>query len=252
MRKIHAYVFLLILVLSFQTSLSQVLAEIEPTDSVATISVTDENTTTSETSAVPAAPETSAIKDKQSLVKDKKAQREAKMLEIRQKIKDKKAEVLQKREEFRVKVQEIKDEKKKEIVERIDIKMSSANEKRTSIMKQALQKMTLFIERIQEKVNVEKENGQDTTEIESLITSAESAIADAEEAVETQAGKEYVIIITDETKLHHAVKPIVDQLKADLKNVHNVVREAKEAVVVAAKGYGVLKVNSSNKPEDTQ
>jgi len=130
--------------------------------------------------------------------------------------------------------------------------MSSANEKRTSIMKQALQKMTLFIERIQEKVNVEKENGQDTTEIESLITSAESAIADAEEAVETQAGKEYVIIITDETKLHHAVKPIVDQLKADLKNVHNVVREAKEAVVVAAKGYGVLKVNSSNKPEDTQ
>lgn len=112
--------------------------------------------------------------------------------------------------------------------------------------------MTLFIERIQEKVNVEKENGQDTTEIESLITSAESAIADAEEAVETQAGKEYVITITDETKLHDAVKPIVDQLKADLKNVHNVVREAKEAVVVAAKGYGVLKVNSSNKPEDTQ
>lgn len=246
MRKIHVFILSLILVLLFQTSLSLVFAEIEPTDSATTTSVTDENATTSETSAA------SATRGKQSLVEDKKASREAKMLEIRQRIEDKKAEILQKREEFRAKVQEIKDEKKKEIVERIDVKMSRANERRTSIMKQALQKMTLFIERIQEKVNREKESGQNTTQIESLINTADSAIASAEQVVVAQAGKAYVITITDETKLHDAVKPIVDQLKADLKITHSIVKEAKEAVVQVAKGYGVLKVNSSNKPEDTQ
>lgn len=243
MRTIHVYILSLIFVLSFQASLNLAFAQTETTDNTTAISVTDENTTTSGTSA------TSVTSDKQSLAEDKKAEKEAKMQEIQQKIEEKKAEVLQKREEFKAKVQEIQDQKKKEIVERIDVKMKSANQKRTSIMSSALEKMNLFIERIQEKVNRAKESGQDTTEIEILINTAQSAIANAEQLVVAQAGKEYVITITDETKLHDAVKPIVDALKVDLKNTHNIVREAKEAVVEVAKGYGILKVNYSNKPE---
>lgn len=119
-----------------------------------------------------------------------------------------------KREEFKTRMQTIKDQKKKAVVERIDTKLSTINEKHTNRFTEVLGNLQLILDKVTDK---------DTA-------AAQTAIDTARKAVETQAEKTYTIIITDEVNLKQNVGATTSQLRQDLTATHKAVIDARHAV----------------------
>lgn len=134
------------------------------------------------------------------------------------------------REEFKTKLAELRDEKKKEIVERIDEKLSTLNSKWVDRWNKVLERLTEVLAKIKLRTSTAKANGKDTSAIETAIASAEKAITDAQEAVNVQAGKNYVIIIGDEEGIGQDVRTTINQFHADIRTTKEAVSKAKEAV----------------------
>ncbi|MBI2641337.1 hypothetical protein HYW87_01960, partial [Candidatus Roizmanbacteria bacterium] len=144
------------------------------------------------------------------------------------------------REAFAEKLQTIRDEKKKMHVERISTKLTTANTNRTNHMAAVLEKLTSILDRLTEKVGSAKTAGKDVSPAESAISSAQAAINSAQTAVSNQAGQTYVIEIRSETTLKPNVGQSVSQLEGDLKNVHKLVVDAKQAVSNAVREVAKL------------
>lgn len=119
-----------------------------------------------------------------------------------------------KREEFKTRMQTIKDQRKKAVVERIDTKLSTINEKHTNRFTEVLGNLQLILDKVTDK---------DTA-------AAQTAIDTARKAVETQAEKTYTIIITDEVNLKQNVGATTSQLRQDLTATHKAVIDARHAV----------------------
>lgn len=119
-----------------------------------------------------------------------------------------------KREEFKTRMQTIKDQRKKAVVERIDTKLSTINEKHTNRFTEVLGNLQLILDKV---------TGKDTA-------AAQTAIDTARKAVETQAEKTYTIIITDEVNLKQNVGATTSQLRQDLTATHKAVIDARHAV----------------------
>ncbi|MBI4079280.1 MAG: hypothetical protein HY429_03230 [Candidatus Levybacteria bacterium] len=134
-----------------------------------------------------------------------------------------------KREAFREKLVTIRDERKKAIVERVDTKMAAVNQKRTDIMSQALIRIEEKLTTLAQKIAEAKASGKDTALSEKALTDAQAALDAAKTAVETQAGKEYIITIDTEALLRKTVGTTVSQLQKDLRATHKAVVEAKQA-----------------------
>lgn len=150
------------------------------------------------------------------------------------------AEMKTAREEFRAALQTISDQRKKAIVERIDTRLTTANEKYTDKMADNLEKLSSILDRISSKAASLKTEGKDTTTLDAAIEAAQAKITSAKTAVSTQASKEYVITITDEATLGATISPIVTQFRTDIGQAHQSVIDAKEAVVLAAKEIKAL------------
>ena len=75
-----------------------------------------------------------------------------------------------------------------------------------------------------------EENGNDVSAVRSAIISAEEAISAAQDAVNAQAEKSYIIDITDEESLRDDIKGVRDQLHDDLTAARDAVKDAREAV----------------------
>lgn len=137
-----------------------------------------------------------------------------------------------KREAFQQKVATIKDEKKRQLIERIDNKLSTVNTNRTNQITENLEKLVKILGNIQEKTTTAKENGKDISSVTAAITKAQTAIDNAKTAVQTQAGKEYVITITatGSGQLKNSVGITTKQLQADLSITHKLMVAAKQAV----------------------
>lgn len=150
-----------------------------------------------------------------------------------------------KRAEFTERVAEISDEAKKNAVERINTALQKINENRTIRWANALDKLSSVLERIKTAVSSLEGNGADTTSINGLITTAEATIASAIVSVETQAEKDYIIEITDETTLGQAVRSVVQQFKQDLKTTLTSVASARDAVRQAARALASISTPSN-------
>lgn len=169
-----------------------------------------------------------------------RASREAVMKEKREaladKIQQKRQEAQQKfqakREAFQQKISTIKDERKRQLVERIDTKMNTVNTNRTNKMSENLEKLVNILDGIKEKAASAKENGKNTNTVDTVIAKAETAIQNAKTAVQTQAGKEYVITITStgSGQLKNSVGITTKQLQADLSASHKLMVLVKQAV----------------------
>ncbi len=120
-----------------------------------------------------------------------------------------------KRDEFKIKLQTIKDERKKSLVERIDIKLSSVNAKHTDRFTEVLNNLQIILDKI----------GTDTDK-----ATAQATINEAKVAVENQAAKTYTITISAETALRADVGAVISQLRLDLMATHKLVIDAKQAV----------------------
>ncbi len=161
---------------------------------------------------------TNSVKEKATQLRTEKKEQIQELKDtIRTKREEARDAIKTKREEFRTKLQTIKDEKKKAVVERIDTKLSTINEKHTDRFAGVLEKLEMILERI----SVAQD--QDTTD-------AQKVIDIAKKAVEEQAAKTYTITITDEARLRANVGAVTSQLRKDLMATHKTVVDAKQAV----------------------
>ena len=86
------------------------------------------------------------------------------------------AEMKTAREEFKAALQTITDQRKKTIVERIDTRLTTANEKYTDKMADNLEKLSLVLDRISSKAASLKTEGKDTTTLDAAIENAQTKI----------------------------------------------------------------------------
>lgn len=149
-----------------------------------------------------------------------------------------KEDFAEKREEFKMRLEEISDEKKQQIVERVDAHITETNQNITTRLAEHLDKITEIIDRIEAKAG---ELEGDTKAVDDAVTVARAAVETAQDAVAEQAGKEYVIEITDDTSLREDVKTVVDQFRADIKATAETVKEARQKTVDAARALGQAK-----------
>jgi len=140
---------------------------------------------------------------------------DAKRMEIKERVESKVQEMSQRKEVFKERLMGIKDERKKEIAERVDYRMTTLNKRVTTLLGQALDRLTAITEKLASQTDVTKAN---------------EAITVAQVAVNEQAVKEYVIEFTDDDGLKVGATTAKETLKADLKVVRDLVGVARQAV----------------------
>lgn len=126
------------------------------------------------------------------------------------------------RDEFRQKLTQIRDERKQKIVENLATRIANVNTKWVEHWNNVLARLENILAKIEERSGGEVDTA-----------SAEAAIATAQEAVNTQAGKTYEIEITDEETLGENVSKTLGEFHKDLRVVHALVKTAREEVVKA-------------------
>lgn len=164
---------------------------------------------------------------------EKKASAEAKRMEIKTLLEQKKKITEQQKTLLKNKLQTFRDENKKELVLKLDERIASISSKRTEKMNEAVNKLTTVLDSIKSKAN-QLDRSCETTNLTSAITKAEEALTSASAAVELQAKKSYPLNITDESTAKENVGSVLKQLQTDLRNTHKAVMDAKKAIVKAA------------------
>lgn len=155
--------------------------------------------------------------------------------EVKTKRMEAKEEMKIARDDFKLKLQSISDTRKKNVVERIDTRLNNANQKHTDKMAKNLDTLSSILERVSTKAATLKSEGKDTTAVDAAIVNAQTAITTAQTAVTAQAGKDYILTITDETTLGQTISPVVTQFRTDITAAHQTVIAARLAVTEAAK-----------------
>ena len=194
----------------------------------------DENT--------PTTTSTQILDSKKPVIKDKIMERNETAMEKKENFKEK---IMQKREgaikanqerkdTFRTKLETITDEQKKTLLERIDTKITTLNTNRTTRATENITKLENVLARITELQTTLDSQGVNTASLTASITQAEEAISEAKLAIETQAGKEYIIQITTETALKSSVGTLLRTLNQDLTAMYKSVMTAKQEVINAA------------------
>jgi len=134
------------------------------------------------------------------------------------------------REQLQEKLAQLSDERKSRLAENINNALSRLNERWTDHFGDVLDKLTEILDKIEARVQTLKANGTDTALADSAITTARTAITTAVSAVTEQAGKDYTIEINEEATLREDITTTKNQLKADLRAVHELIKTAREAV----------------------
>ncbi len=144
------------------------------------------------------------------------------------------------REEFKRELQTMKDERKKTVIENIDTHINELNVQHTQRLEEVLSKVSNILDRLEVKTASMEAEGKDIGEITKSIASARALIGNAAEAITTQSSKEYVIDLSDPTKIREEVKKTVSIFKSDITAVHEKVKAARLAVVTVARQYGQI------------
>lgn len=166
-------------------------------------------------------------------------------------------DIKNKMEKRKANIQVKLNDRKTKIIEKLQAKFSTINERRTNQMLAHLDRLGKILDKIQARSAKAKTNGKDTTSLDTLITTARTAIATAKTAVETQQDKTYQITVTTEVQARNEVGQTSKLLQTDLQTTRNLVKAAKDAVYNAAKqlriivGEEKVKVNESNTPPET-
>lgn len=124
------------------------------------------------------------------------------------------------REEFRERLRLIVDNRKQQIVENIDSRIPTLNEKWVTHWGNVLDRLETLVDKMATRLD-------DQT----LADSAREAIATARASVAGQAEKVYMIEITDESALGANVSATIAEFHADIRTVVADVNSAREAVV---------------------
>lgn len=138
------------------------------------------------------------------------------------------------RDVFKQRLAALKDQRKKNVVDKVDQKLSTVNKNRTDHMGDVLDRLSGILDKISEKAALLKNQGKNTASLDTAIANARTAITTAQTAVTAQAAKEYIAQIADETTLKTTVGTTVSQLQSDLLATRKTVIDARMAVLNAA------------------
>jgi hypothetical protein len=175
------------------------------------------------TFAQPATESPQAVRDRLNTLKE---ERQRVMKETREEGKNR-------METFRAQIKAIRDERKQMLTDRISDKTASSNARLTDRMGKALGHLREILNRVKARSVDFKAQGKDTTALDAAVISAESAIAAAQSAVDAQREKEYTANITDELTLRNTIGQMVSQFRQDIRAVHKLVVDARQAVMKA-------------------
>ena len=124
----------------------------------------------------------------------------------------------------------LQDQRKAPIVERIYGNLNRLNDQIVTRLLAKIDQIETVLERVKSRTDKAQEAGLDVSGVSEAIAVAEEAIEKARTTAETQAGKIYEIVISDEANLRTDVKPGRDQLQSDLEVLRQQVVLAREAV----------------------
>lgn len=155
--------------------------------------------------------------------------------DVNERIKAKRLEMQElqeeRRTELRNRITTIQDERKRAIIERIASRFESMNENWTDHANNVLERLTLILGKMEVRAERLSANREvDITGVTEAISAAEEAIATAQAVVEKQAGKVYTFEVVDEESLGTVMQTTLSELKADIRNMLDSVKEAREAV----------------------
>jgi len=209
--------------------------------------------------------------EKQKL-KEKKEELKAKREEIKEELKTKKEELKQafeerkeelkkireearekfseEREDFEDRLTEIKDKKKQAIVERVDSKITTLNNKHTDRFNALLEKLSSILDRIESKADELEGEGANISSVDVAVQIARDAIAAAQREITEQAGKDYIIVIDSESNLGNVVSSAFKEFREDMEALKDSIKVARDAVHEAAKTLKDL-IKSSNTTDES-
>jgi len=124
----------------------------------------------------------------------------------------------------------LQDQRKAPIVERIYDNLNRLNDQIVTQLLAKIDQIEEVLERVKSRTDRAQEAGLDVNGVREAIAIAEEAIKKTRITAETQAGKIYEIVISDEANLRTDVKPERDQLRSDLEALRQQVVLAREAV----------------------
>ncbi len=132
----------------------------------------------------------------------------------------------ERREAMKAKLAEWKDQRKAEVTERISENLDKVNAKLTERAAAHVEKLNEVLTRINE---ADKDDSGTAD-----IAAAQTAIDDAQDAVEAQAAKTYSLGSVEEATVGSVASAARAQLKADLEVMFTAIKNAREAVRKAA------------------
>lgn len=143
---------------------------------------------------------------------------------------------------FQQKIVSIKDTRKQALVDKLNTNCQNINTQRTDKMTTMLGKLSQILVNVTNREASAAASGKDTSGVDTAVTAAQAAIADAQAAVTAQAGVNCTITITSTASatLKADVGKTVSGLTASLQVVYAKVVAAKKAVGDAIRALALL------------
>lgn len=181
------------------------------------------------------------VQEKKETLMDKKAEvrevrtekRQAVKAEIEAKREAMKEKMAQKKDALKAKLDAFKDKKRAESASRVSENLNKINTNRTDHFSKFLEKARAVLTKLETRVAKANADGKDTTQAQVAIDQAKATLASADSAVASQAGKDYTLAVTDETKVKAEAKGTRDGLHTDLQAIRKQVVNAKQAIANA-------------------
>lgn len=134
---------------------------------------------------------------------------------------------------FKEKLAKFKDKAKATRVENINTNLNKVNERRTTHMRNVLEKVSLVLEELKSKTADLASAGKDVSAVNDAISEVETQWAQADSTVNEQAGKNYSIEINTESTVKADASSARNSLRSDLKEAHLQVVETRKALASA-------------------
>ena len=132
--------------------------------------------------------------------------------------------------------QNMRDEKKKSVVVRFNLRMTEMNQKAMRVFGERLEKMRKAVDRVSDATSDQA--------VREAIIEARAAIAQAQEAINTQADKVYVVDTATDATAGYLVRGRIAAMKRDILEVRKTVIEARHTTVEAMKALAASRGGS--------
>lgn len=178
------------------------------------------------------------------------ASREAKIDDLRMKYAARQTELKQviatREAALKKKLDLFKDKEKALTAQRVSTNLNDINKNRVEEMNKNLGIFTNILSKLQNIASESANKGKDITSVRLAINNAGSAIASAQQIVNTQAGNDYTLIATSEGTIKSDAQNKRDALQKDLQVVYQSIISARKAVVDVVSILKVLLGGTTN------